>query len=276
MKTAVLIPCRNRERYLSVLLEELPRYMEEECGLNEVVFYIAEDTGTGPYNAGLARNVAALAALEDGGYGHFIFHDVDVIPVAGVSYRPLKQPVGWVLNAGTCMMEPQQFCAANGYDVGFFGWAPEDRDLLQRLAFVGHPAALAFREPGADRVVLVDLEWPGITAEEANRRSQGYFGPRSHRFIPGESYLGNRMPEPYNKFADFYSDQVAQRNGQRLEDIWRMSGQDLATLISTSGLNQVRLDRLGSRERSGSVRRIRYCAQDVLSEFCSEALAKTA
>jgi hypothetical protein len=58
--------------------------------------------GDSPFNLGLARNVAALFALQERRYDYLVFHDVDMIPVSGVDYGFRESQIVWFMNAGTC------------------------------------------------------------------------------------------------------------------------------------------------------------------------------
>src|SRR5262245_11169752 len=85
-RPAIVIPFRNRHRYLEVLLETLPRYLERENGISDFTIYVAEQTSPGLFNLALSRNVGAAFALAEGRCDYFVFHNVDVVPFSGVDY----------------------------------------------------------------------------------------------------------------------------------------------------------------------------------------------
>ena len=99
---AILVPYRNRRRYLDIFLREVPRYLEGVNGISSYTIYVAEQQSQDLFNLALSRNVAARAALDDGASGYFVFHDVDVIPLCGVDYGPRSfnvgvVPIGWLV-----------------------------------------------------------------------------------------------------------------------------------------------------------------------------------
>jgi hypothetical protein len=118
---AILVPYRNRKRYLDIFLREVPSYLERKNGISNYTIYVAEQQSQDSFNLALSRNVAALAALDDGASGYFVFHDVDVIPLCGVDYRPHSFNVAWFLSAGSCKMTAADFVRANGYNPEFVG-----------------------------------------------------------------------------------------------------------------------------------------------------------
>jgi len=66
---AILVPYRNRERYLDIFLSEVPKYLERVNGITDYMIYVAEQQSQDLFNLALSRNVAARAALDDGVFG---------------------------------------------------------------------------------------------------------------------------------------------------------------------------------------------------------------
>src|SRR6516165_827552 len=122
---AILVPYRNRKRYLDIFLREVPSYLERTNGISNYTIYVEEQQSQDSFNLALSRNVAARAALDDGASGYFVFHDVDVIPLCGVDCRPHSFNVAWFLSAGSCKVTVTDFVRANGYN-------PEKIERLSR------------------------------------------------------------------------------------------------------------------------------------------------
>src|SRR3954452_8759777 len=96
------------------LLFVVPSYLERGNGISDYAIYVAEQQSDGQFNLALSRNVAAMAALDDGASGYFVFHDVDVISVCGVDYGPRNFNTAWFLTAGSCKVSVADFIRANG------------------------------------------------------------------------------------------------------------------------------------------------------------------
>jgi hypothetical protein len=89
------------------------------------------------FNLALSRNLAARAALDDGASGPFVFHDVDIIPLRGVDYRPRSFNVAWFLSAGSCKVMAADFVSANRYNPNVVVSGDEDVEFYHRLEHVG-------------------------------------------------------------------------------------------------------------------------------------------
>src|SRR6059058_4595064 len=104
MRLAVVVPVKDRERYVEILLRELPVYLERVNLIRDYTIYVAEQMDDDVFNLAVSRNVGAAAALADGGYDYFVFQDVDVIPVTHVDYRFGGLAEAWFLTAGGCKL----------------------------------------------------------------------------------------------------------------------------------------------------------------------------
>src|ERR1700730_18859125 len=100
-RLAILVPYRDRKYYLDIFLDEVPKYLERVNGITDYTIYVAEQQSRDRFNLAWSRNVAARAALDDGAFGYFVFHDVDVIPLSGVDYGSRSFNVAWFLSAGS-------------------------------------------------------------------------------------------------------------------------------------------------------------------------------
>ena len=210
---AILVPYRNRKGYLDIFLREVPRYLERVNGISDYAIYVAEQQSQDLFNVALSRNVAARAALDDGTFGYFVFHDVDVIPLCGVDYGPRSFNVAWFLSAGSCKVMVADLVRANGYNPDFVGWGDEDVDFYHRLEHVGCEVREWHRIPESRQAVIVNLEWPEMSDDEALSWSRGYFGHEDFgpRFVPYRT--GCRSFERYDKSRDFLG--LGQRSATR-------------------------------------------------------------
>lgn len=78
-KIAILIPLRNREKNLRILLRHIHPFLQRQ--LLEYKIYVINQTGTEQFNKGATLNVGFIEALNDNpDWDCFIFHDVDLLP----------------------------------------------------------------------------------------------------------------------------------------------------------------------------------------------------
>jgi len=260
---AILVPYRNRKRYLDIFLREVPTYLERKNGISNYTIYVAEQQSQDLFNLALSRNVAARAALDDGASGYFVFHDVDVIPLSGVDYRPRSFNVAWFLSAGSCKVTAADFVRANGYNPEFVGWGEEDVEFYHRLEKVGCEVREWHRMPESRQAVIVNLEWPELSDEEALAWSRRYFGHAASgpRFVPYRT--GGPSFDRYDKSRDFLGLGQQQRNRTLWNRVRALGADDSSSYIARNGLNRVVLDR-AVRSTQDRIRWIAYQTGDVL------------
>jgi hypothetical protein len=262
-RLAILVPYRDRQRYLDIFLSEVPKYLERENGISDYAIYVAEQQSRDLFNLALSRNVAARAALDDGVSEYFVFQDVDVIPLCGVDYGPRTFNVAWFLSAGSCKVLVEDFVRANGYDPDFVGWGDEDVEFYHRLEHVGGDVREWHRIPESGQAVIVNLEWPEMADDEALSWSRRYFGYEASgpRFVPYRT--GDRSFERYDKSRDFLGLGQQQRNHARWNRVRALPSEEKTEHIARNGLNRVRVDR-AVRLTQDRVRWIKYQTEDVL------------
>jgi N-terminal region of glycosyl transferase group 7/N-terminal domain of galactosyltransferase len=260
---AILVPYRNRKGYLDIFLREVPRYLERVNGISDYAIYVAEQQSQDLFNVALSRNVAARAALDDGTFGYFVFHDVDVIPLCGVDYGPRSFNVAWFLSAGSCKVMVADLVRANGYNPDFVGWGDEDVDFYHRLEHVGCEVREWHRIPESRQAVIVNLEWPEMSDDEALLWSRGYFGHEASgpRFVPYRT--GCRSFERYDKSRDFLGLGQQERNHALCNRVRALPPAEKTSYIARTGLNRVRIER-AVRSTQDRVRWIKYQTEDVL------------
>ena len=260
---AILVPYRNRKIYLDIFLREVPRYLERANGISDYVIYVAEQQSQDLFNVALSRNVAARAALDDGASGYFVFHDVDVIPLCGVDYGPRSFNVAWFLSAGSCKVMVADLVRANGYNPDFVGWGDEDVEFYHRLEHVGSEVREWHRIPESRQAVIVNLEWPEMSDDEALSWSRRYFGHEASgpRFVPYRTSC--RSFKRYDKSRDFLGPSQQQRNHTLWNRVRALPPDEKTSHIARTGLNRVRVDR-AVRLIQDRIRWIKYQTADVL------------
>jgi len=151
-KVAILIPYRNRDRELRVLLHHLHPILQRQQ-LSYGIFVI-EQAGDNYFNRGMMFNIGYTVAmnLTKNYWQCFIFHDVDLLPeddrnlyscpnnprhmsvaIDKFKYRlPYKDIFG-----GVSAMSGQNFVKVNGFSNRFWGWGGEDDDIRRRINKAG-------------------------------------------------------------------------------------------------------------------------------------------
>jgi hypothetical protein len=137
----VIVPYRDRAEHLERFAETM-----EQLRLST---YIIEQNNRKPFNRAKLLNVGAVIA--DGSpinYTHFIFHDVDMIPMED-HYREACLPTAACHMATECsqfnytmpypdyfggvtVFPKESFKAVNGYSNSYWGWGAEDDDIRER------------------------------------------------------------------------------------------------------------------------------------------------
>lgn len=164
MKYSIIIPYRNREEHLQVLLSTLlDRFSNESF---EII--ISEQNDADNFRIACVQNVAYNYAKGD----ILIFHQVDYVPSDDVSYEVTDAPVlparrgifldkdnqslrdindipagyrEWIREidprfyGGVIAMTRFQFEQINGFNPLYRGWGNEDEDLRERFVWAGVP-----------------------------------------------------------------------------------------------------------------------------------------
>ncbi|XP_076444755.1 beta-1,4-N-acetylgalactosaminyltransferase bre-4-like [Babylonia areolata] len=149
-RVAVVVPYRDREKHLRVMLHNLhPMLIRQQLDYFVLVVELAQPT---TFNRGLLLNIGAVEALGLWDVGCFVFHDVDLVPEndrnlytcpemprhmsAAVDKFNYKLPYAGILG-GVAAMTREHFYRMNGYSNLYFGWGGEDDDLSGRVKAVG-------------------------------------------------------------------------------------------------------------------------------------------
>ena len=145
-RVAIIIPFRNRDYHLSVLLHYLHPMLRGQM-LNYTII-VVEQNHPEVFNKASLMNIAFKYASEQLDPDCVIFHDVDIIPEDGRHFYTCRDlPLhlgayhsrhkyrliyGGIFGAVTSF-KPATFRHINGYSNRFFGWGGEDDEMSNRL-----------------------------------------------------------------------------------------------------------------------------------------------
>jgi hypothetical protein len=125
---AIIVPYRDREFFLSILLEKLTDYLE-----GSFIIIVSQQKDSLPFNLGLSRNIGAVfAECYYKNISHFIFNDVDTIPLKSIDYLTPENIIHFI-NFGSCKIIKDDFFKINGYNPLYNGWGHEDNDFYERF-----------------------------------------------------------------------------------------------------------------------------------------------
>lgn len=150
-RIAVIIPYRDRDVYLRVLLNHLHPFLQKQK--LEYRIFVAEQDFQSELNRGMIRNIGALYALQAQDFDCLYFHDVDLLPIndhnlyycrdtprhlstaikEGNYERPFPNKYHF---GGVATIMKEQFLAVNGYSNVYFQWGSEDDDLSKRVRYM--------------------------------------------------------------------------------------------------------------------------------------------
>ncbi|CAF0903883.1 unnamed protein product [Rotaria sordida] len=145
---AIIIPFRNREYHLKLLLKYLHPFLQRQKRSYQI--FVVEQIGNVTFNKGIIMNVAFQQALNiRSTFNCFIFHDVDLVPEndynvyecdqkAPRHLSPAVDELRYVLMynhlvGGVLALSEEQFISVNGWSNLYWGWGAEDDDMAQRI-----------------------------------------------------------------------------------------------------------------------------------------------
>lgn len=164
MKYSIIIPYRNREEHLQVLLPRLQEFFKNES--YEII--VSEQGNMDNFQISCVQNIAYNYAKGD----TVIFHQVDYVPSDDVSYEVTDCPIlpakkgifldkdnittrdyldipGGYRNwheeidprfyGGVICMKREHFEKINGFNPLYKGWGNEDEDLRERFVWADIP-----------------------------------------------------------------------------------------------------------------------------------------
>jgi glycosyltransferase involved in cell wall biosynthesis len=138
-KLSIIVPYRDREKALKLLIPSLQEYIPKQVENFEII--VVEQSNDKPFNKGLLNNIGFKNSSGD----YVCFHDVDLIPeFADYSYpeKPTHMSVhcsqfNYVnipdkIMGGVILFKREHFIRVNGYSNLYEGWGKEDDDLYER------------------------------------------------------------------------------------------------------------------------------------------------
>jgi hypothetical protein len=267
---AIVVPVKDRDAYLEVFLDAVPRYVREVNGLHEFKIFVAEQVDDVPFNASLARNVGARFALHEDDYDYLIFHDVDLIPVAHVDYGYRDVNVGWFMNTGTCKIHIDALRAANGYNPSVWGWCSEDTEFYSRIIDAGHVIKAWHQMPEAQGAVIVNLDLEPQAHEACLEHSKRYFGHDGE----GPLHISYNLTDTIRprsqvvsrggRMENWHFERLSTRHREIIDFLMSMPPKIKRTYASLYGMNWVNRDKVTVVTDTRELCHVRYRWFDVV------------
>ncbi|XP_045216733.2 beta-1,4-galactosyltransferase 2-like isoform X2 [Mercenaria mercenaria] len=147
-RTAIIIPYRDREKNLMVLLRHLHTVLQRQK--IEYGIFVIEMAYPTQFNRGLLANVGYLTASSIAPYTCYIIHDVDLLMQDDrnmyrcgrvprhltASNSKFKNKLPYLAYfGGVEAFTPDQYWKVNGFSNLYFGWGGEDDDMVYRIFF---------------------------------------------------------------------------------------------------------------------------------------------
>ena len=143
-RLAIVIPCRDREHHLRILLRHLIPILKRQ--LVHFRVFVVDQRHPAIFNKAATMNIGFLEAAKRFSFDCVIFHDVDMIleddrPLMTCSpearhYARSVDRFDYQLYptfGGVVSITPKLFRKINGYPLRYFGWGGEDDDMWSRV-----------------------------------------------------------------------------------------------------------------------------------------------
>lgn len=166
-KLAVIIPYRDRESNLLLLLKHLHPLLQRQSRYYRV--FLVEQYGVDTFNKGRIMNIGAREAAKHDDFDCFVFHDVDLIPENDRNvYECFKEPrhlcpavdelrynlMYFNLVGGVLALSAEQLRRTNGYSNLYWGWGAEDDDMSMRVIDAGYKITRPTNKVGRYKMIL--------------------------------------------------------------------------------------------------------------------------
>ncbi|CAG5128656.1 unnamed protein product [Candidula unifasciata] len=149
-RVAIVIPYRNREEHLKILLKNLhPMLIRQQLDYG---IFVIDQALPGKFNRAMLMNIGFVEAMKRYDFQCAVFHDVDLIPEndkniyscpemprhlsAAIDKFNYRLPYSGIYG-GVSAVTKAQFEKMNGFSNMFFGWGGEDDDMAARIAHAG-------------------------------------------------------------------------------------------------------------------------------------------
>ncbi|CAI2321733.1 unnamed protein product [Caenorhabditis sp. 36 PRJEB53466] len=160
-RVAVIVPYRDREVHLRIMLHNLHAVLQKQQ-LDYAIF-VVEQVANQTFNRGKLMNVGFDIASRLYPWQCFIFHDVDLLPEddrnlytcpiqprhmsVAIDKFDYKLPYSAIFG-GISALTKEHVTKINGFSNDFWGWGGEDDDLATRTSMAGlkvsrYPAQIA-------------------------------------------------------------------------------------------------------------------------------------
>jgi hypothetical protein len=259
VKAAIVVPYRNREAYLQVFLERVPAYLSKN-GPSDFIIIVSEQIDNGMFNLALSRNVGALYALAVYRPEYLVFHDVDMIPVKGIDYNKDHANLVWFVSAGSSKIHSGAFVAVNGFNHAFVGWCYEDSEFWLSLIALGFPVDEWKHRSEARMALILTLEHPPMSPQEAEALSRRYWGNG-----PGPTFVrvndvpnGADLERRYDKTDDFLCSDATRKNSTLCERIKHFGEDDRRRYFANCGSNLLDIEAISDVRKQGCVCHVTY------------------
>jgi len=146
-RTAVIIPYRNREDQLKMLLDHLNPILQRQQ--IDYQIFVIDQQGTTTFSRARLMNAGFLFVRENYNFDCFIFHDVDLLLETedglykcsnefprhlSSSIDKYRYTVPWLgITGGVMAFTQAQYEAVNGFSNEYWGWGCEDDDMFVRI-----------------------------------------------------------------------------------------------------------------------------------------------
>ncbi|KAK2173092.1 hypothetical protein NP493_906g00047 [Ridgeia piscesae] len=146
-RIAIVIPFRDRDEHLRILLQNLHPVLQRQQ--LEYQVFVVEQAFPHIFNKAALMNIGFHEAKKSIPFDCIVFHDVDMLPADDRQpYTCFQSPVhlgAYVdkykygglyvpMFGGVAAFTKQQFEDVNGFSNSFFGWGGEDDDMRLRIA----------------------------------------------------------------------------------------------------------------------------------------------
>ncbi|XP_061841798.1 beta-1,4-galactosyltransferase 3-like [Nerophis lumbriciformis] len=144
--TAIIIPHRDREHHLKLLLYHLHPFLQRQQ--LDYSIYVIHQAGNFTFNKARLMNAGVREAMQEREWECLFFHDVDLIPIddrniyvcgsnpkhaaVAINKFGFKLPYDAYFG-GVTAFTPQQYRTINGFPNNYWGWGCEDDDIGLRV-----------------------------------------------------------------------------------------------------------------------------------------------